>query len=216
MQDERTYELFKKIEKWMDNKPEKKSKEEDAIYNLVVDKIYEIKGRDFSNIKLNYDFYLNLHKELFEDIYPDKAGKVRNYNIIKSEPTLKGASVEYEDYNFLKEDGKRALDNIEKNINSIKNPNDKKEYLLKETIKIWKSHYFLEGNTRTTALFIDILGNKNGIPLNLLREDIRKFRDSLVKTVAKNNEKDIRKYFFKENKKIQIKKKMKKKEENQR
>lgn len=96
--------------------------------------------------------YITIHKRLFEGIYKF-AGVIRDYNIIKNEWVLLGATVTYGnaanlretlDYDFAQE--KRfSYQGI-----SLQ---DTVKHLTKFVSDLWQIHPFGEGNTRTTALF---------------------------------------------------------------
>ena len=96
--------------------------------------------------------YLSIHKKLFAGIY-GHAGKIRDYNITKKEWVLDGATVLYGsaselratlDYDFSEEKKFRYKNlTIEEVIH----------HLAVFISRLWQSHVFSEGNTRTTAVF---------------------------------------------------------------
>ena len=96
--------------------------------------------------------YLMIHKRLFTGIY-SFAGKIRDYNISKSEWILGGATVFYAsadsiratlDYDFAQE---KAF--VYKGLGK----SEIVEHIAKFVSGIWQIHAFGEGNTRTTAVF---------------------------------------------------------------
>ncbi|MDR3252458.1 MAG: Fic family protein [Tannerella sp.] len=113
-------------------------------------RIAEILGENtftFSPIK-----YIAIHRQLFTGIYKF-AGKIRDYNITKSEWVLNGKTVFYAsaddiratlDYDFEQE---KAF--------SYKNLNKQEmvDHIAKFISGLWQIHAFGEGNTRTTAVF---------------------------------------------------------------
>jgi len=97
--------------------------------------------------------YQTIHKRLFTGIY-DFAGKIRNYNITKSEWVLNGEAVYYAsadsilatlnyDFGLEREFGYRGLTKTQIS-----------EHIAKFVSGLWQIHAFGEGNTRTTAVFI--------------------------------------------------------------
>ncbi len=96
--------------------------------------------------------YLAIHKYLFSGIY-EHAGMIRKYNITKQEWILNKKTVQYASYSVL-------LETLDYDIKEEKefrykglNINQIIEHLAKFIARIWQVHPFLEGNTRTTAVF---------------------------------------------------------------
>ncbi|GHT33449.1 cell filamentation protein Fic [Bacteroidia bacterium] len=96
--------------------------------------------------------YLNIHRRLFTGIYKF-AGKIRDYNITKSEWVLNGETVLYAsadsiratlEYDFGQE---KSFDYKEVKIE------DFVRHISKFVSGLWQIHAFGEGNTRTTAVF---------------------------------------------------------------
>ncbi|MDR1354908.1 MAG: Fic family protein [Propionibacteriaceae bacterium] len=97
--------------------------------------------------------YIAIHRRLFEGIYKF-AGKIRDWNISKSEWVLNGATVYYAsaesirdtlDYDFSQEKifGYKGL-----------SMRQTAEHIARFVSGIWQIHAFGEGNTRTTAVFV--------------------------------------------------------------
>ncbi|KDE68676.1 hypothetical protein FUSO6_08175 [Fusobacterium necrophorum DAB] len=203
--DKQTEELFKKLDAmyYLNKKPKEQNfKEEKNNYYEIRKKVKEIK-KEIKNLlknnreelKLNYNFYMKLHKKLFEEIYPEISGKLRDVNVIKREDILNGQSVKYGTSLELRMEGKSFLDNFENKI--LKAPQtQKKETLIKNTIELWRKHYFFEGNTRTTALFIDIVALKHNIEINLMNKELKNFRNSLVLATENKNFNMLNGYFY--------------------
>ena len=96
--------------------------------------------------------YITIHRRLFEGIY-SFAGKIREYNISKSEWVLNGETVYYAsaqsirdtlDYDFAQE--KKF------SYKGLSIPQTA-EHIAKFASGLWQIHAFGEGNTRTTAIF---------------------------------------------------------------
>lgn len=127
------------------------------------------------------------HKRLFAGVDLGVSGKYigqfRDCNISKKEPVLNGASViyapyemiaEYLQYDFQKEKGKNYVGiSLEKQIDQISD----------FTSRIWQVHPFREGNTRTTAVFIEKYLNSIGFEVDnsLFKEYSAYFRNALVR-----------------------------------
>jgi fido (protein-threonine AMPylation protein)/DNA-binding transcriptional ArsR family regulator len=96
--------------------------------------------------------YIAIHRRLFEGIYKF-AGKIRDYNISKSEWALNGETVYYAsaqsirdtlDYDFSQEMAFQYKGlSMEETV----------EHIAKFVSGLWQIHAFGEGNTRTTAVF---------------------------------------------------------------
>lgn len=97
--------------------------------------------------------YLSIHRKLFQGIY-NHAGKIRDYNIMKKEWVLDGATVIYGSASELK--ATLAYDfSQEKEFSYRGLPMDETiHHLAVFIVRLWQIHVFGEGNTRTTAVFL--------------------------------------------------------------
>ena len=141
-----------------------------------------------NNFKLSVDYLKYIHKYLFQDVY-EFAGDFRKVNISKCEKILNNDSVVYGDYDNL-------VESLEYDI-SLEKEKNYKEINIVEVIKniakfssnIWQVHPFREGNTRTTALFIEkyliSLGYK--VDNTLFKDKSIYFRNALVRSNYYNN-----------------------------
>ena len=123
-----------------------RTEEADKVSANIV-KLLNEQTFSFSPIGLSY-----IHERIFDGVFKF-AGSFRTCNISKQEWVLRGESVLYVSYIELK----RALQydfDIEKEF-SYKNitPSDMIKHFAKFISGIWQIHPFLEGNTRTTAVF---------------------------------------------------------------
>lgn len=163
-----------------------KEKECDLV-SLRIAQLLDDKSFGFSPVTLK-----NIHKYLFKDIY-DFAGQYRTYNITKKEPILNGDTVIYVDYNNIEE--YFAYDfKEEKEFDYSKLNNEELiKHIAKFTSSIWQVHSFGEGNTRTTAVFIEKYLNNMGFNVNndLFKEHSLFFRNSLVRSNYGNIPKGI-------------------------
>jgi fido (protein-threonine AMPylation protein) len=97
-------------------------------------------------------WYINIHRRLFLGIYKF-AGKIRDYNITKSEWVLDGETVLYSDANMISTtldyDFKQEKEFSYKKLSQA----EIIEHIAKFISGLWQIHAFGEGNTRTTAVF---------------------------------------------------------------
>jgi len=130
---------------------------------------------------------IGIHKRLFEGIY-DCAGKLRDVNITKGQIILNGETVVYLNWQHLR----KALDydfHEEKSFD-YKNLDlrEKVERIAEFTTRIWQVHPFMEGNTRTTAVFIVKYLRTKGFDPNWdsFKENSWFFRNALVRANYEN------------------------------
>ena len=103
--------------------------------------------------ELSKDYLKHIHKYLFENIL-DGNGEYRTYNVTKKEVTLNGDSVIYPDYHQIDSYLDYDID-TEKSLKYHKFPLDKKIIRLSDfNSRIWLTHPFTEGNTRTISVFM--------------------------------------------------------------
>lgn len=124
----------------------------------------------------------SIHAILFKDIYP-YAGEFREYNITKAEPVLNGRSVVYGDYQSLMELLKYDMgEEKEKSYKGL-TPEKINRRISKFTSAIWQVHPFGEGNTRTTAVFMECYLKQLGFPVDneMFQDHSLYFRNSLVR-----------------------------------
>lgn len=136
--------------------------------------------------------YLSIHRKLFTGIY-SHAGKIRDYNISKSEWVLDGDSVRYGGASELRE----TLDydfSVEKNYSYKGLSIDEQiAHLAKFVANLWQIHVFGEGNTRTTAVFFIQYLRTLGFDVtnDIFAENSWYFRNALVRANYNNFKKDI-------------------------
>lgn len=138
--------------------------------------------------------YINIHKRLFSGVLDGRiVGKIRDYNIEKSEWVLDGDTVYYASADGIRE----TLDydfEVEKKFN-YKGLNNQEfiEHFAKFVSRIWQIHIFGEGNTRTTAVFVikylRTLGYK--VDNELFKTYSWYFRNALVRANYTDRKKSI-------------------------
>lgn len=140
------------------------------------------------SFELSVDYLKYVHKFLFQDVF-EFAGEFRKIDFSKHEKILNNDSVAYGDCTSLNE-------SLEYDI-SLEKEKNYKEMSIVEVInsitnfssRIWQVHPFREGNTRTTAVFIELylisLGYK--VDNTLFKDKSVYYRNALVRSNYFNN-----------------------------
>ena len=168
-----------------------KEKQNDINHNemecdLVSTRIVELLQID--NFELSVDYLKYVHKYLFQDVY-EFAGEFRKIDFSKHEKILNNDSVAYGYCKTLNE-------SLEYDI-SLEKEKNYKEMSIVEVINnitnfssnIWQVHPFREGNTRTTALFIEkyLISLGYEVDNTLFKDKSVYFRNALVRSNYFNN-----------------------------
>lgn len=181
------YEVEKELKEYYTEK----EKNNDINHNelecdLVSTRIVELLQED--NFELSVDYLKYVHKYLFQDVY-EFAGKFRKVDFSKHERILNNDSVAYGDHKLLE----RSLDydiTLEKNKNYKEmNIVDVINNITDFSSRIWQIHPFREGNTRTTALFIEkyLVSLGYNVDNTLFKDKSVYFRNALVRSNYFNN-----------------------------
>ena len=168
-----------------------KEKNNDVNHNelecdLVSTRIVELLQED--NFELSIDYLKYVHKYLFQDVY-EFAGEFRKVDFSKHERILNNDSVAYGDHKLLEQ----SLDydiTLEKNKNYKEmNIVDVINNITDFSSRIWQIHPFREGNTRTTALFIEkyLVSLGYNVDNTLFKDKSVYFRNALVRSNYFNN-----------------------------
>lgn len=169
---------------------EKNINEKELECDFVSTRIVELLNVD--NFELSIEFLKYIHFYLFQDVY-EFAGTFRNVDISKQEKILNNDSVLYCTYSTLTE-------SLEYDINLEKEKEYKKMNIVEViksitdfTSRIWQVHPFREGNTRTTAVFIEKYLNKLGYNIDntLFKDKSIYYRNALVRSNYYNKELNI-------------------------
>lgn len=159
--------------------------------DFVSTRIVELLQED--NFELSVDYLKYVHKYLFQDVYKF-AGNFRTVDFSKPEIILNNDSVAYGDSRTLKE-------SLEYDISLEKEKNYKDMSIVevinnitKFSSNIWQVHPFREGNTRTTALFIEkyLISLGYSVDNTLFKEKSVYFRNALVRSNYFNNELEVK------------------------
>ena len=126
--------------------------------------------------------YANLHKRLFGGLYKH-AGEYRTVNISKREWVLDGESVLYAPHELLRET--IEYDFAQEREFSYKglSAQDSVKHIAKFISGLWQIHPFMEGNTRTTAVFTIMYLRQFGFAVSNepFRDHSWYFRNALVR-----------------------------------
>lgn len=162
--------------------------------DLVSIKIVQLLNDD--TFSFDYHTYCTYHKLLFSDLNISRkyTGNFRDYNITKAENILNGATVNYTSY-FLIKDTLEYDFNDESNYDyTNKSIDDIIKHLAAFTANIWQVHPFVEGNTRTMAIFIlKYLHSLNfkRINIEIFKDNSKYFRNALVRANYRDTNKGI-------------------------
>ena len=96
--------------------------------------------------------YVSIHRKLFTGVYKH-AGKIRDYNITKSEWVLKEDTVRYESADVIVATLEYEFERERKFNYKGLGPAEFIAHFSRFIADVWQIHAFGEGNTRTTAIF---------------------------------------------------------------
>jgi cell filamentation protein len=114
--------------------------------------------------KFNTETLREIHRIIFDNLF-DWAGEFRTISVIKREDVLGGDTVRYAHPKQIK----KELDEASKEITRLKKSDPKEEILFKLVriaAKLWQTHPFRDGNTRTIISFIVLLANHMQIEID--------------------------------------------------
>lgn len=171
-----------------------KEKNNDVNHNefecdLVSTRIVELLQED--NFELSVDYLKYVHKYLFQDVY-EFAGEFRKVDFSKHERILNNDSVAYGEHKLLEQ----SLDydiTLEKNKNyNEMNIVDVINNITDFSSRIWQIHPFREGNTRTTALFIEkyLVSMGYNVDNTMFKDKSVYYRNALVRSNYLNIKED--------------------------
>ena len=182
---------IKEVEKELRNYYNEKESKNDINYNelecdFVSSRIIELLDED--KFELSIDYLKYVHKFLFQDVY-EFAGEFRKIDFSKQEKILNNDSVADGDCSTLTK-------SLEYDISLEKKKDYKKmdivdviNNITKFSSSIWQIHPFREGNTRTTAIFIEKYLISLGYNVNntLFKDKSVYYRNALVRSNYFNN-----------------------------
>lgn len=154
---------------------------------IVSERIGEVvKQNDFC---LSIDYLKRIHRSLFYEVYP-LAGEFRNFNMTKREVILNGDSVKYSDCRNMYQDLFKAIINEYQLDYSSMDIETVVRYISLFAAKIWNVHPFIDGNTRTVAVYVQEYLKSLGynVSNNVFKNECVYFRNALVKANYNNPE----------------------------
>ena len=159
--------------------------------DFVSTRMVELLNED--RFELSVDYLKYVHKYLFQDVY-EFAGEFRKIDFSKHEKILNNDSIAYGNCNTLVHSLEYDISlEKEKNYNEM-NMVEVINNITKFTSSIWQVHPFREGNTRTTALFIQkyLISLGYNVDNSLFKDKSVYFRNALVRSNYFNNYLDIK------------------------
>lgn len=153
--------------------------------DIVAMHIMEILAEDaFAFIPVEY---ARLHQRLFYDVFPH-AGQYRTVNITKKEWVLDGESVIYAPAELLQETIEYDFAQERQFSYQGLSPQESVKHICKFIAALWQIHPFMEGNTRTTAVFAILYLRKFGFQISNepFKQHSWYFRNALVRANYNN------------------------------
>lgn len=160
---------------------ENREKLKQAESDIVIVRIAELLKTDYFIPTVEY--YKSIHKYLFGDIYYF-AGIFRPMQIYREENILARMSVNYSKPEGIESNLQSIFERIRNtNFNEL-NTDEKIDYISDVIRDIWQVHAFMEGNTRTTLVFMRALLKSYNITFSssvfTKRSNFKYMRDALV------------------------------------
>lgn len=164
--------------KYKDENIEVSRQKEADIVSTRIAALLQEDGFTLSPVTLKY-----IHKTLFTGIY-SHAGEFRKYNISKDEPILGGRSVKYANYQMIEDTFAYDFEQEKRKSYAGMTSEEVVKRIAEFTSAIWQVHAFGEGNTRTTAVFIQKYLNYKGFQVDnsLFLENSLYYRNALVRS----------------------------------
>lgn len=163
-----------------------RTEEADKVSARIAELLSE-KSFNFSPAQLT-----SIHRRLFDGIY-NLSGRIRDYNITKSEWVLKGETIYYADYSTISETLEYDM-RAEREFSYAGLPvYEAIRHLMRFCANLWQIHAFCEGNTRTTAVFMIKYLRTLGFNVvnDMFAQNSWYFRNALVRANYSNLQKGI-------------------------
>ena len=181
------YEVEEELKKYYVEKDETDEIARDEFEcDLVSTRIVELLEEDNFELSVNYLKYI--HKYLFKDVY-DFAGEFRKVDFSKHERILNNDSVAYGDCRFLEQSLEYDISLEKKKNYKDMNIVDVINNITSFSSNLWQAHPFREGNTRTTALFIEkyLISLGYTVDNTMFKDKSVYYRNALVRSNYFNN-----------------------------
>ena len=168
-------------------KQEQPRTDEADIVSTRISAILQEQGFSFSPAQ-----YLSIHRRLFEGIYKH-AGKLRDYNITKSEWVLDGDTVTYGGWSELRATLEYDFGQEKEFRYDGLSMDEVIRHLARFISRLWQIHVFGEGNTRTTAVFFVLYLRSLGFRVtnDVFRDNAWYFRNAMVRANYSNLQKGV-------------------------
>ena len=168
-------------------KQEQPRTDEADIVSTRISAILQEQGFSFSPAQ-----YLSIHRRLFEGIYKH-AGKLRDYNITKSEWVLDGDTVTYGGWSELRATLEYDFGQEKEFRYDGLSMDEVIRHLARFISRLWQIHVFGEGNTRTTAVFFALYLRSLGFHVtnDVFRDNAWYFRNAMVRANYSNLQKGV-------------------------
>lgn len=170
-----------------DRKQESPRTDEADKVSSRISEILQEKGFTFSPAQ-----YLSIHRRLFNGIY-QHAGKIRDYNITKSEWVLDGDTVTYGGWSELRATLEYDMEQEKAFSYTGLSMDEVIRHLAVFVSRLWQIHVFGEGNTRTTAVFFIQYLRSLGFQVNndIFEKNAWYFRNAMVRANYTNLQKGV-------------------------
>lgn len=181
-------EVEKELKKEYGDSGSDRQREADIVSNRIAQLL------ETSKFVMSPNLLLSIHDFLFDGVLDEEiTGRFRRYNITKKESILMGDTVIYTDYLSIKSQLDFFIDEESKYRYSIPMTDKDIEHLSEFTRNIWQTHPFGEGNTRTTAVFVEMYLLSLGYDVNNIsfKEHSTFYRNALVRSCYSNKGYDV-------------------------
>ena len=171
----------KRIESYYKSRPVKSSdvdrvKEADLVSQHIAEVLSE------PTFSLTPASYIAIHRKLFRGVY-SHAGKIRDYNITKSEWVLDDDTVRYESADVIAATLEYEFEREKRYDYRPLTQQETVAHIVRFIADVWQIHAFGEGNTRTTSIFaIKYLRHLGfNVTNDVFAENAWYFRNALVR-----------------------------------
>ena len=170
------------VEKKKNNEVNHNELECDLVSTRIVEYLQE------DDFELSIDYLKYIHKYLFQDVY-EFAGEFRKVDFSKCEIILNNDSVAYGDCKLLEQSLEYDISLEKKENYNEMNMVDVINSIASFSSSLWQIHPFREGNTRTTALFIEkyLVSLGYDVDNTMFKEKSVYYRNALVRSNYFNN-----------------------------
>lgn len=131
-----------------------------------------------------------IHRSLFQDLDENiyQPGRYKETALMKREFVLNGDSVVYADPSLVQRSLEFLFDEEQGRSYSVELDDEDLRHFVRFIAKLWQVHPFVEGNTRSVAVFAELYLNDLGFDVanEPFESNARYFRDALVRANYRN------------------------------